>query len=226
MLKDQYPGLLRSDYNNSLVDDFIPLPKHLQRSVLYGNNSVQETPERRTRISNNGLKHSQSYPSLDGSASYIRSNSEVPAKEGSIFQWIKSNEFAFSCTTAVIDEVFGSDHIPFSVWECLEIAYHSAVVMHCGITISLEEYLPEIFLSFKMLPHFRHSAAPPGMLPMASLADSYLFSDQEVRESGGFYLRHFYKPFHKEICLKHVVSHSRMVRSEQSMCSLLTFVPF
>jgi len=220
VLANKFPGLLRSNYGNSLVDDFIPLPKCLQRSVNHGNSGVHETQERLSRTSHNSLKLSLSYPGLDNSTSYIRSNSEaVATKEGnstSIFHWIKANDVAFNCTTAVIDEVFGSDHIPFSVWECLEIAYHSAVVMHCGITVSLEEYLPEIFLPFQLLPHFRHSAAPPGMLPMASLNESYLFSDQEVRDTGGFYLRHFYKPSHKESCLKHAVCHSRMVGSNAS----------
>lgn len=218
VLSTKYPGFLRTNLGSSLVDDFIPLELSKQQKVNHDDNEVTEIAEckhhRAGSTSSCSLKLSRSFPSLDKQL-YHRSQSEVvPAlkRNTSILQWFKDNDVTFNCSTAVLDEVYGPDYIPFSVWECLEIAYHSSVVMHCGIPVCLEEYMPEIFLSLTSLPRFRHSTSLPGLLPESSCTESYLLSDKEVQETGGFFLRHFYKPSHKENCLKHSVNHNRMVR--------------
>jgi len=220
VLSKKYPGLLRSNLGNSLVDDFIPLMQHKQQKATNTDKEVSGKVEHSHHRSssnssnNNSLKLSHSFPSRLDKQPFLRTQSETVSalkRNISILQWFKDNDVTFNCSTAVLDEVYGPDYIPFSVWECLEIAYHSSVVMHCGITVSLEECMPEIFLSFTSLPRFHHSAIPSGASPVSSWTDSYLLSDKEIQETGGFFLRHFYKPLHKETCLKHSVNHNKMV---------------
>lgn len=220
VLSMKYPGLLRTNLGNSLVDEFIPLNRNKQRKVVHANKETTEKVEykrhsRSGSTSGSSMKLSHSFPSRLDKQPFMRTQSEMPPtlkKNTSILQWLKENDVTFNCSTAVLDGVYGPNYIPFSVWECLEIAYHSYIVMHCGIPVPLEEYMPEIFLTFTSLPKFRHSTAPPGLSPVeSSSADSYLLSDKEVQETGGFFLRHFYKPSTKETCLKHHVNHNRMV---------------
>lgn len=210
MLSKKYPGLLRKNLGSSLVDNFIPLQRHKQQQVVHDKEASTKID---CKHRSNSIKLSRSFPSrLD--KPYMRTQSETAAthqRNNSIIQWFKDNDVTFNCSTAVLDEVYGPDYIPFSVWECLEIAYHSSVVMHCGIPVSLEEYMPEVFLAFTLLPTFRRSLTPTGLTPVGSWSDGYLLSDKELQETGGFFLRHFYKPSDKEVCLKHPVHHNRMV---------------
>ena len=219
VLSKRYPGLLRTNLGNSLVDDFLPLQKAKQQKIVYGDTDLAEkieckTHSRTSSTSSGSMKLSRSFPSMGDKQPFMRTQSEtVPTlkRNTSILQWFKDNDVTFNCSTAVLDEVYGPDYIPFSVWECLEIAYHSSVVMHCGIPVCLEEYMPEIFLSLKSLPKFTHSTSLIGLSPASAYTDDYLMSDKEIQETGGYFLRHFYKPSHKEICLKHSVNHNRMV---------------
>lgn len=225
MLSKKFPGLLRTNLGNSLVDDFLPLQRHKQQNVSHGDREVTEKVEykhhsRSNSVSNGSIKLSHSFPSITDKQPYLRTQSETVStlkRNTSILQWFKDNDVTFNCSTAVLDEVYGPDYIPFSVWECLEIAYHSSVVMHCGIPVCLEEYMPEIFLSLTSLPRFCHSTSLCGPSPVSPSTDSYLLSDKEVQETGGFFLRHFYKPSHKEICLKHSVNHNRMVSKQANL---------
>ena len=217
MLSKKYPGLLRTNLGHSLVDNFIPLERHKQQNVIQSEKEkVECKPRSRSGSTTGSMKLSHSFPSrLD--KPYLRTQSETAAMHKgstSILQWFKDNDITFNCSTAVLDEVYGQHYLPFSVWECLEIAYHSPVVKHCGIPVHLEEFMPEIFLSLKSLPKFYHSTSVTGVSPQTSYSygDGYLLSDQELQETGGFFLRHFYKPSHKEICIKHSVNHNKMVR--------------
>lgn len=224
VLSKRYPGLLRTNLGNSLVDDFLPLQKDKQQKVVHAERDLTEKieckPHSRTSSTSSGsMKLSRSFPSLGDKLPYMRTQSETVStlkRNTSILQWFKDNDVTFNCSTAVLDEVYGPDYIPFSVWECLEIAYHSSVVMHCGIPVCLEEYMPEIFLSLKSLPKFIHSTSLTGLSLVSTNTDGYLMSDKEIQETGGYFLRHFYKPSHKETCLKHSVNHNRMVRQHVS----------
>ena len=224
MLSKSYPGLLRTNTGHSLVDDFIPLQRHKQQNVIQtADKEVAEKVEcklrsRSSSATSSSMKLSHSFPSRLDKQLYMRTQSETVTvsthkRNTSILQWFKDNDVTFNCSTAVLDEIYGPDYIPFSVWECLEIAYHSPVVMHCGIPVRLEEHMPDIFLSLTSLPKFCHSISLSGQSPQSSISysDGYLMSDQEVQETGGFFLRHFYKPSHKETCLKQSVNHNRMV---------------
>ena len=222
MLSKGYPGLLRTNIGHSLVDDFIPLQRRKQQNVIQtvDKEKVECKPRSRSSSStSSSMKLSHSFPSRLDKQLYMRTQSETVTvsthKRGtSILQWFKDNDVTFNCSTAVLDEIYGPNYIPFSVWECLEIAYHSPVVMHCGIPVRLEEHMPETFLSLTSLPKFCHSTSFSGQSPQNSFTyndDGYLLSDQEIQETGGFFLRHFYKPSHKEACLKHSVNLNRMV---------------
>ena len=221
VLSKRYSGLLRTNMGHSLVDDFLPLQQHKQQNVVQADKEVSGKVECKPRsrsgsTTSGSMKLSHSFPSRLDKQPYLRTQSETVSthkRNTTILQWFKNNDVTFNCNTAVLDEVYGPDYIPFSVWECLEIAYHSSVVMHCGIPVRLEEYMPDIFLSLTLLPKFCHSTSFSGQSPQSSYSysDSYLLSDQEVQETGGFFLRHFYKPSHKEACLKHSVNYNRMV---------------